>query len=72
LLRRYAFLAGVLLGLSLVGVLFAAADDDTGQARALLLASGLAFALVLALAVKRGAMTALPRRIRKSHRASGA
>ena len=70
MLRRYAFLAGVLLGLSLVGVLFAAADDDTGQARALLLASGLAFAF--ALAVKRGAMTALPRRIRKSHRAPGA
>jgi len=56
-------LAGVLLGLSLVGMLFAAADDDTGQARWLLVASGIAFALGLAL------VAAAPQRMRQRRKA---
>ena len=56
-------LAGVLLGLSLVGMLFAAADDDTGQARWLIAASGVCLAMGLAL------VAAAPQRMRRRRKA---
>jgi formate/nitrite transporter FocA (FNT family) len=48
-LHARRFIAGVLLGLSLVAMLFAAADEDSGRARSMVVASTVAFALGLAL-----------------------
>jgi drug/metabolite transporter (DMT)-like permease len=55
-LHARALLCGIVFGLSWVALLFAAADDDPGRVRALLLASGtlLATGLMLVMTLRRG------------------